>query len=214
MSPVSPSWTDPVGAAAFYCHGDFHTGQRCCHHSCWALPGAGARCSLESITHASTCPSHRKNVPATPCKGQGPAAWVAPRGGTEVLWAGCSWRWFSSFPLWSQLLLSQHGRGSDPVTPGLFGPDLVRVSPQRWGTPVVLLRCHPLSPGSRSLCGRRSCAIPDPRRRARSAARPAAAHPPSRWMPEPWERCGHPGGAAGGFQRPALGGLAGAGRWG
>lgn len=106
MSPVSPSWTDPVGAAAFYCHGGFHTGQTCCHHSCQALPRAGACCSLESITHASTCPSRRKNISATHCKGRGPATREAPRGGTEVLWAGCSWRWFSSFPLWSQLLLS------------------------------------------------------------------------------------------------------------
>lgn len=210
MSPVPPSWIDP---AAFYCHRGFHTGQRCCHHSGRALPRAGTRCSLESITHASICPSHRKSVPATHCKGCSPATWVAPRGGTEVLRAGCSWQWFSSFPLWSQLLLSQHGRGSDPITPGLLGPGVVCVSPQGWGTPAVLFRCHPLSPGSRSLCGRRSCAIPGPRRRARSAARPAAAPPPSRWMPEPWKRCGHRGGAARGFRRRALGGLAGAGRW-
>lgn len=184
-------------------------GQRCCRRSRRALPGAGACCSPESITHPGTCPSRRKNVPAAHMgKGQGPA----PRGGTEALWAGCSRRWFSSFPLWSQLLLSQCG--SDPViTPGLLGRDLVRVSPQGWGTPVALLRCHPLSPGSRSPCGRRSCATPDPRRRARSAARPAAAPPPSRWVPEPRERCGRRGGGAGGCRRRALGGLAGAGRW-
>lgn len=85
-----------------------------------------------------------------------------------------------------------------PHSPGSSGRALCPCGPVGRGTLPFLapLRCHPLSPGSRSLCGRRSCVIPGPRRRSRVSACPWAVCPPPRRHLRPLQCRGHRCGGA------------------
>ena len=198
---------DPLGAAVFYCHGGFRgrEGAAAAPIGHFPAPGPPGHVASRRASPIPTLVHHVGKMFLLPTAREGVPA---PKG-AQALWAGVSPG--DGFPPRSVLpegvssCLSHRDLGFGPIVqPGLLWPRSGSVQPggeegRRLCQPAAPLRCHPPSPGSRSPCGRRSCAIPDPRHRARVSGRPSAARPPSRRQPKSWEGRGRRCGEVGGF---------------